>query len=81
VDLVKPPMMFATEESSRSNSKSEKNRSADYSNYNVRMLNTIPKDAHLHKQDAVQGYVDSEEGDDDLSSDPVQRHVECVRTL
>ncbi len=73
--------MSATEESSRSNSKSEKNISADYSNYNVRMPNTFPKYVYLHKEDAVEWYMDSEEGDDDLSSDFVQRHVQFVGTL
>ena len=73
--------MSATEEYSRSNSKSEKNTSADDSNDNVRTPNSLPKHVHLHEEDAVECYVDSEEGDDDLSSDSMHRHIQRVGTL
>lgn len=79
--LIKPPVMSAAEESSRSNSNQKKNISAYYSNYDVRLLNTFPEHVHLHEEDAVEWYVDREEGSDNLSSDPVQRHIEFTGTF
>jgi hypothetical protein len=52
--LIKPPVMSAAEESSRSNSNQKKNISAYYSNYDVRLLNTFPEHVHLHEEDAVE---------------------------
>ena len=45
------------------------------------MPNIFPKHVHLHKEDAVECCVDSEEGDDDLSSHIVQRHIQFMGTL
>ena len=76
--LIKPPVISTTEESSGSDSKSKKNTSADYSNYNTWTPNTFPKHVHLHKEDAVEGYVDGEEGNDDFSNDFVQWHIQSM---
>ena len=75
VNPVEPPVIAPAEESSRRGAENEKNAGTDDRNDDLELSDGGPEKSHLHESRTVERYVCCEEGDDDFSSNLVQRQV------